>query len=105
MRFPEAVDSYFARASPARCLGGRLLGLLVLPNLLQRRGVHDVGNRAISVEGVVAGRLLPAVGAYAELLGHEGGEDLCLLLPEPGQRLEPVHEIRTARGFRPDPAG
>src|SRR3954447_12342252 len=76
-------------------LGGRLLGLLVLAHLQQRRRVGHVGHRAVAVEGVVAHRALPPVGPYAELLGQQRGEDLCLLLAEAWQLHDPLQQVGT----------
>src|SRR4249919_1746485 len=50
-----------------------LLLLLEVAHLLQRRRVDHIGHGAVALEGVVADRLLPPLGAYVELLGDERG--------------------------------
>src|SRR5690606_10751126 len=86
--------------------GGGLHLLLVRPDLGQRLGAGDVGDRAEGLLLAVGARgLPPAGGAHPELLAQQGEEDLGLLLAEPGQLLQPLQQLRSRVDTAPDGLG
>src|SRR6478735_1032125 len=92
----------------SRRRGGLRSGLLLLlvgPDLLQRGGIHHVGDRAMTLEAVVPHGRLPALRSYVELLGQQGHEDLRFLLAEAGERGHPLDQVLAVGCLGPDLLG
>src|SRR6201992_193547 len=87
-------------------LGLRLHRLLGGADLEQALGARDVGHgERTALLAVGGGGLAPAVGAHAQLLAEEGGEDLGLLLTEARERAQAGQQLVAARGALPDVLG
>src|SRR3954451_21390525 len=104
-RSPSGIAATSGSAGGRCGLGRSLLLLLEVADLLQRRRVDHVGDRALALERVVADGPLPAIRAYVELLGDQGSEDLSLLLAEPGQPHHALEQVGAGDRLGPDPLG
>src|SRR4029453_8464145 len=104
---PTTTTARCPRVPSLRCRRSRIdrrpFLLLEVAALPERVPIHDVRNRAVAVQRVVARDRLPPVRSHTELLGEKRHEDLSLLLSEAGELLNSLEQLLAGRRLGPHP--